>query len=115
MLADARGEAREVAVGGHEAETRETAAVQQVHRVDHQRDVRPVRTDGQREVLLGNDRVIGQDLRPTLEPLLGEVAVYAAHARLPEGRDLLEEPLGDAGRDVLGVDEDGEARQRVDA
>ena len=69
LLADAGGEPSEVAVGGDQAEAVEAAAVEQVHRVDHQRDVGGVLAGRVGELLLRDDRVLRQHVAPSLEPL----------------------------------------------
>ena len=112
LLADARGEAGEVAVRGDEAEAVEAAGVQQVHRVDDQRDVGRVLAGGVGELLLRQDGVPGQHLLPAGLLALGEVAVDAAQARLADLGHLLEEAVGDLGRGVVGVDQDGELAAR---
>ena len=65
LLADARGEAGEVAVGGDEAEAVEAAGMQQVHRVDDERDVGGVLAGGVGELLLGQDGVRGPGPSPS--------------------------------------------------
>jgi hypothetical protein len=109
LLADAGGEPGEVAVGGHEAEAVEAAAVKEVHGVDHQGDVRGVLARGVGELLLGNDGVLRQDVGPGLRAGAGEVAVDAPHAGLADLGDFLEQPVGDLRRGIVGVDENGKA------
>jgi len=109
LLADAGREPREIAVRRHEAEAVEAPAVQQVHGIDHERDVGGVLARDIGELLLRNDGVLGQDLGPGLQARAGEVAVDPAHARLADLSDFLEQASGDLGGCIVGVDEDGQA------
>ena len=80
----------------------------QVHGVDDERDVGGVLAGGVGELLLGEDGVPLQHPLPARLLALGEVAVDAAEAGLADLGHLVEEPVGDLGRGVVGVDEDGE-------
>jgi len=73
----------------------EAPRMQKVHRVDHQRDVGCVLAGRIGELLLRDDGVPRQDVRPALGAGAGEVAIDAPHAGLAELGDLLEQPVGD--------------------
>ena len=53
-----------ITVRGDQAEAVEPAAVQKIHGVDHQRDVRGVLAHGVGKVLVGDDGVLGEDRSP---------------------------------------------------
>lgn len=59
MLANSCCEAREVAVGRHQAEAVEPAAMEQIHGVDHQGDIRRILPGRLCELLLGDDGMLG--------------------------------------------------------
>lgn len=113
LLADTGGQAREVAVGGDQAEAVEAAAVQQIHRVDDQRDVGGVLAGRVGELLLGNDGMAGQKIRPALGTGGGKVAIDAANAGFAELGDLLEQAIRDLRRRVVGIDQDGKSGRTV--
>jgi hypothetical protein len=111
LFADARGQPREVAVRRHQAEAVEPPAMQQVHRVDHQRDVGGILAGRIGELLLRHDRMSRQRIGPRLRARAGEVAIDPAHAGFADLGDLLEQPVDDLGRGIVGVDEHGQTRR----
>src|SRR6266403_3937361 len=64
LFAQPRGEPGEIAVGRHEAKAVEPSAVQEVHRVDDQRNVGGVLALGVGKLLIGVDGVLLQDVDP---------------------------------------------------
>ena len=64
LLANTGREPGKIAVGGNQAETVEPAAVQQIHRVDDERDVRGILACRVGELLLGYDCVLRKDVGP---------------------------------------------------
>ncbi|MNZ89696.1 hypothetical protein D3C78_1086310 [compost metagenome] len=108
FLAQARGQAGEVAVAGDQAEAVETAGVEQVHGVDDQRAVGGVLAAGVGELLHRLDRVVQQHLLPLAEVRLGPVAVDALDAGDAVLGDFLEEAFDDGRWCVVGVDQHGE-------
>src|SRR5690606_29489752 len=110
LLADARGQAGEVAVAGDDAEAVEVAAVHQVHRVDDQRAVRGVLAGGVVELLDRGDRVGQQPVLPAAEVPRGPVAVGAAHAGVAVLGDLRQQRRQVLRVAVVGVDQDREPR-----
>ena len=78
QLADARGEACEIAVGRYQAEAIEAAAVQKIHRVDHHGDVAAVLAANGWE-MLRQDAEIAEHGGPTAHLAPAEIAVDAAH------------------------------------
>ena len=116
LFADAGGQAGEVGVAADEAEAVHVAGVQQVHGVDHQRDIGGVLARcphaGDSELLLRDQRVARQCLVPAGQPAIGEIAIDAAHDRLATLGDGGEQLIGDARRDVLGVNQHSEAGAR---
>lgn len=102
---DARCQAGEIAVGGDEAETVETAGVQQVHRIDDQSDIRGILAAGIGEVLVRLDRVPGEHVGPGFQSGSRKIAIDSPDARLPDTGDLLEQPGRDPGRRVVGVNQ----------
>src|SRR5690606_16053696 len=77
LLTNAGGEPGEVAVRGYQTEAVEAAAVQQVHRVDHEGDVGGVLAGGVRELLLRDDRMARKHVGPGFGAGAGEVAIDA--------------------------------------
>ncbi|MNE58578.1 hypothetical protein D3C80_1536190 [compost metagenome] len=84
--------------------------MQQVHGVDDQGDVAGVLALGVLEILLPLDRPARQDVDPALQRRTGRIAVDAPRRGFAQGSDLGEQGLGDAGRGVLAVDQDRQAR-----
>ena len=82
----------------------------QVHRVDHQADVGGVLALGIGRLLVRDEAERMHLLRPGLEPGRGPVAIDPPQRRFAVGGDFLEDRLGIAGGDVVGVDQDGEQR-----
>src|SRR6185436_9087251 len=83
-------------------------AVHQVHGIDDQRDVRRVLARDIGELLVRDDGVLGEDVGPAAQAGAREVAVDAPDAGLAQLRDFLEHTVGDFGRGVVGVDQDGQ-------
>jgi hypothetical protein len=81
--------------------------MQQVHRIDDQRDVGCVLAGGISELLLGNDRMPGKRLGPPFGTGAGKVAVNPPDAGFPEFRDFLNQPVHNLGRRVDRVDVNG--------
>ena len=112
LFADPVGERGEIAVGTHQHETVEPAGMQQVHRIDHQPDVRGVLALGIGGLLVGDEAERMDLLRPGLQPRRGPVAIDPPERRFAVAGDFLQDRLGEAGGDVVGVDQDGEQRVR---
>src|SRR6185503_12661375 len=60
------------------------------------------------ELLLGYDGVLRQNIGPALGPGIGEVAIDAADARLPDLCNLLEQSVRDLCGRIVGIDQNGE-------
>jgi hypothetical protein len=107
LLADATGEAGEVAVGRDNAEAVEPSAVQKVHGVDHEGNVRPVLASRVGELLLGDNGVFGQNVGPWLQAWTREITIDSADTGLSDLGDLLKETTGDTWGGIVGIDQDG--------
>lgn len=107
LLADAHGEAGEVAVARDEAEAVEAARVKQVHGVDDHGAVGGVLAGGVGELLDGLDRVLEEAFLPGPEVWKGPVAIYSSDARGAVLGDLGQDACDHFGRDVVAVDEQG--------
>ena len=108
-LADAAGQAREVAVARHDAEPLHRARVQDVHRVDDHGRVRGVLPLRVPELLNGRDRVFQKRVLPfrmkgerpiAVDALVGDGAVFGQF--VGDGLDVLR-------RYVVGIDEQCES------
>src|SRR5690606_27384922 len=108
LFPDPRGEAGEVGIRRHQAETVEPPGMEEVHRVDDEGDVRRVLARRVGELLLGEDGVTLQHLLPSRLLALGEIAIDPPQARLTDLRHLLEERVGDLRAGVVRIDEDRE-------
>ena len=82
--------------------------MKQVHGVDDQGDVGRILSSRIGELLLGYDGVLRQDIGPALGPCIGEVAVDAADAGLPDLGNLLEQAIRNLCRRIVGIDQNGE-------
>ena len=111
LFADAGGKPCEITVGRNQAEAVETAAMEEVHRVDDEGDIGGVLPRGVGELLLGDDGVLGQEIGPCLRAGAGEVAIDAPDAGLADLGDLLEQTVRDLRRGVVGIDQNGKARR----
>lgn len=105
LLAEPAREPCEIAVRGDEHESVESPGVHQVHRVDDERDVGRVLAFRVRKLLVGDEREDRELLLPAPKQRSGEVPVDSPHARLAEGRDLLEDGVCPLRRSVVGVDQ----------
>ncbi|MNN05854.1 hypothetical protein D3C81_1186270 [compost metagenome] len=110
LLADPRGQPREVAVTGDDAEPVEAARVEQVHCVDDHRAVRGVLAHGVAELLDRLDRVRQQSLLPSGQVGLGPVAVDALHGGHAVLGHFGQQAFHDGGRRVVGVDQHSQGR-----
>ena len=79
--------------------------MEKVHRVDDQRDVGRVLSRGVGELLMRDDGVLGKDVGPRLQAGSGEIPVYPPDAGLAQLGDFLEQPIGDAGGCIVGIDQ----------
>ena len=114
ILANALGEGQEVAVGRHDAEAVDIAAVEQVHGVDGHPHVGRALALDDVELLHRDDRVRAGEIAPALEARLGPVAVGAADidgSELAKDQQNLVKVL--RGR-VIGVDQQCDIGFRVD-
>ena len=103
-LAQPVGEAGEVAVAGDQRERLDVAVVQQVHRVDHEREVGGVLA-GRVGVLVHRAQAEAVELaRPLGEVRVGPVAVDAPDGRVAVLRDLAQHLVGVGRARVVGVD-----------
>jgi sucrose-phosphate synthase-like glycosyltransferase len=109
LFANAGGKPGKVAVGRNETESVEPPAVQKVHCVDHQRDVGGVLARCIGKLLLWDDGVFRQNIGPALRAGAGEITVDAPNAGFPNLRDFLEQPVGNLGRRVIGIDQNCKA------
>src|SRR5215204_3815371 len=82
--------------------------MKQVHGVDDQGDVGRILPRRIGELLLRYDGVLRQDIGPALGPCIGEVAVDAANAGLPDLGNLLEQSVRDLCRRIVGIDQNSE-------
>ena len=105
---------REVAVRRDDAEGVGAVAVEQVQRVDHQAHVGGVLALGVVELLDRADGVLVQHVLPALQPVLLPVAVGAPHVDHAELGQLGEDHVDLAGRRVVGIDEQRDARLFLD-
>ena len=94
LFADAAGEAREVAVRGHQDEAVEAPGVQEIHGVDDQRDVGRVLAFRVGELLVREHGEVLEFLVPATQLLVGEVAVDPSDAGFAERGHLLEDRFG---------------------
>ncbi|MNQ46790.1 hypothetical protein D3C85_606160 [compost metagenome] len=108
FLAQARGQAGEVAVAGDQAEAVEAPGVEQVHGVDDQRAVGGVLAPGVGELLDRLDGVVEQHLLPAAQLRAGPVAIDALDAGHAVFGDLFEQAFDDGGRRIVGVDQNGQ-------
>jgi hypothetical protein len=83
--------------------------MQQVHGIDDQRDVGRILSGRIGKLLLRDDGVSGQLIRPALRAGIGEIAVNATDACLAYLGDLLEQSIRDLCRSIVGVDQNREA------
>ena len=82
--------------------------MKQVHGVDDQGYVGRILSGRIGELLLGYDGVLRQDVGPGLGSGIGEVAVDAANAGLPDLGNLFEQTIRDLCGRIVGVDQNGE-------
>jgi hypothetical protein len=83
-------------------------AMKQVHRVDDQGDVGRILSRRIGELLLGDDGVLRQNISPALGPCIGEVAIDAANAGLPDLGNLLEQSVRDLCGRIVRIDQNSE-------
>src|SRR6185369_2053221 len=79
--------------------------MKQVHGVDDEGYVGRILSGRIGELLLGDDGVLRQNVGPALGPDVGEVAIDAANARLPDLGNLLEQSVRDLCRSIVGIDQ----------
>jgi hypothetical protein len=108
VFPDAGGQSREIAVGRYQAESVKPAAVKQVHGVNDQGDVGGILSGRIGELLLGYDGVLRQNIGPGLGSGIGEVAIDAANARLPDLGNLLEQSVRNLCGRIVGIDQNSE-------
>ena len=99
---------REVAIAGDDAEAIDAAGVEQVHGVDHERDVGRVLASDVLTLLDGPDAVPGEQGHPGRKTRGRPVAVDPFDGGATVVLDLGEKGLEQAVGDVVGVDQDGE-------
>lgn len=102
------GKAREVAIRRDEAKAIEPSRMQKIHSIDHERDVGRVLPDRIGEILVRHDGMCCQNLRPSLEPCAGKIAINAPNARFAYRGNLFEQPGGYPRRRVIGINENCE-------
>lgn len=83
--------------------------MQQVHRIDRQRDPRRPAIGCDGELLLRRQRMPRQRPLPAGKPRAGKVAVDPPHDRLAMGGHRGKDLVGQAGRDTFGIDQHGKA------
>ena len=110
-LPQPRRQPREVAVARDQHEALQVPGVEQVHRIDDQCRIGGVLPARVRELLHRLDRMQQQFFLPADKLLRGPVAIRTLDRRRPVLGDLRQQLGGQAGRRVVRVDEDGEARR----
>ena len=107
LLAQALGQAGEIAVAGDQAEAVEPAAVEQVHGIDDHGRVRCIFPRRIAVLLDGRDGVLQQYALPTGSGRFCPVAIDAFEGRCPVFGDLLHHPFYVGIWDVVSIDQDG--------
>ena len=87
--------------------------MKKIHCVDDQGNVGCVLACRIGKLLLGDNCVFGQRVRPCLGARIGEIPVDPADAGFSNLRDLLEQPIGDLRGGVVSVDQNGKARRTI--